>query len=140
MKIRVGSRKSDLAQIQSRIVAARLKEIIPSLEVEFVFKDVGVDLNLGISLVEAESKGLFTKDLSTDLIEGKIDLVVHSWKDLPTTGPEQTIVAATLEREDPRDLVFIKKEALKKEFDKNCCTRGLDRRASGASDNSPFYS
>jgi len=114
MKMRVGSRKSDLAQIQSRIVAAHLKKIQPNLEVEFVFKDVGVDLNLNMSLVEAESKGLFTKDLSQDLIQGRIDVVVHSWKDLPTTGPDETCVVATLEREDPRDLVFIKKTALKK--------------------------
>lgn len=114
MKMRVGSRKSDLAQIQSRIVAAHLKEVQPDLDVEFVFKDVGVDLNLNMSLVEAESKGLFTKDLSQDLIQGRIDVVVHSWKDLPTTGPEETCVVATLEREDPRDLVFVKKIALQK--------------------------
>lgn len=114
MKMRVGSRKSDLAQIQSRIVAAHLKKVQPDLDVEYVFKDVGVDLNLNMSLVEAESKGLFTKDLSQDLIKGRIDVVVHSWKDLPTTGPEETCVVATLEREDPRDLVFVKKSALNK--------------------------
>ncbi|MEZ4816094.1 MAG: hydroxymethylbilane synthase [Bdellovibrionota bacterium] len=114
MKMRVGSRKSDLAQIQSRIVAETLKSVQPDLEVEFVFKDVGVDLNLNISLVEAESKGLFTKDLSQDLIQGRIDAVVHSWKDLPTAGPAETTVVATLLREDPRDLVFVKKTALNK--------------------------
>ncbi len=112
MKIRIGSRKSDLAQIQSRIVAAQLLEVQPELDIEYVFKDVGVDLNLNISLVEAESKGLFTKDLSQDLINGKIDIVVHSWKDLPTSGPLETTVAATLEREDPRDVVFIKSQCL----------------------------
>ena len=61
MKIRIGSRKSDLAQIQSRLVAAALKSVQPDLEPHFVFKDVGVDLNLNLSLVDAESKGLFTK-------------------------------------------------------------------------------
>ena len=114
MKIRIGSRKSDLAQIQSRLVAAALKSVQPDLEPHFVFKDVGVDLNLNLSLVDAESKGLFTKDLTEDLIQGKVDLLVHSWKDLPTLANSQTEIAATLEREDPRDIVFVKKTSLKK--------------------------
>lgn len=109
MKIRIGSRKSDLAQIQSRLVAEALKKVNPNLETSFVFKDVGVDLNLTISLVDAESKGLFTKDLTEDLIQGKVDLLVHSWKDLPTLANAKTEIAATLEREDPRDIVFVKR-------------------------------
>lgn len=114
MMIRVGSRKSDLAQIQSRIVAGELKKVQPDLNFEYVFKDVGVDLNLNISLVDAETRGLFTKDLSLDLIAGKIDMVVHSWKDLPTTGPAETVVAATLTREDPRDVLFVKKSSFER--------------------------
>jgi hydroxymethylbilane synthase len=112
MKIRIGSRKSDLAQIQSRVVAAQLKKLNPNLSIEFVVKDVGVDLNHNISLVDAETQGLFTKDLSQDLIRGQVDMVVHSWKDLPTTPNPETLVAATLEREDPRDIIFFKKHRL----------------------------
>lgn len=114
MKILVGSRKSDLAQIQSRLVAEKIKKYKTNIDVDFVFKDVHVDLNLDISLVDAESKGLFTKDLSMDLISEKIDAVVHSWKDLPVIGPKETRVIATLEREDPRDVVFVKKTSLMK--------------------------
>lgn len=114
MKIRLGSRKSDLAQIQSRLVAAKLKRRKSEIDFEYVFKDVAVDLNLDLSLVDAESKGLFTKDLSEDLIAERVDAVVHSWKDLPTTNPHRCVVVATLEREDPRDIVFIKKTSLQK--------------------------
>src|ERR1043166_1779465 len=106
MKLRIGSPKSILAKIQARLVASQLQKAEPKLEVEFVFKDVGVDLDHKISLVEAESKGLFTKDLSQDLARGTMDLVVHSWKDLPTVPNPDTFIAGTLEREDPRDIVF----------------------------------
>lgn len=114
MKILLGSRKSDLAQIQSRLVADKLKKFKSGIDVDFVFKDVAVDLNLDTSLVNSEDKGLFTKDLSLDLIAENIDAVVHSWKDLPVLGPKETRVIATLEREDPRDVVFVKKTSITK--------------------------
>ena len=66
MKIRIGSRKSDLAQIQSRLVAAALKSVQPDLEPHFVFKDVGVDLNLNLSFLGAGRMRMMEEKAASD--------------------------------------------------------------------------
>ena len=70
------------------------------------FKTVG-DKRLDESLSAIGAKGLFTKELETALLKRKIDLAVHSLKDLPTESPEGLIVAAVLKREDPRDVLVV---------------------------------
>ena len=70
------------------------------------FKTVG-DKRLDESLSSIGAKGLFTKELETALLKRKIDLAVHSLKDLPTESPEGLIVAAVLKREDPRDVLVV---------------------------------
>ena len=54
--------------------------------------------------------GVFTDDLRNDLINKKCDIVVHSWKDLPLDTGNKTFIAATLERADQRDILFVKKK------------------------------
>ncbi len=103
--IRIGTRSSELALRQARLVQTALAE--RGLDSELVtYKTVG-DKRLDEPLSSIGAKGLFTKELETDLLRKKTDLAVHSLKDLPTDSPDGVTVSAVLEREDPRDaLVF----------------------------------
>ena len=99
--IKIGTRTSELALRQARMVQAALAE--KGLESTFVtFKTVG-DKRLDESLSAIGAKGLFTKELETALLKKKIDVAVHSLKDLPTESPEGLVVAAVL-RSTPRSV------------------------------------
>ena len=112
MKIRIASRKSDLAQIQARQVAQKLMAEHTNLSVEFFFKESLGDKNLTDPLWKMPEKGVFTADFHDDLVKGHCDLVVHSWKDLPTAELAETHIAATLPRADARDILLIRKDSL----------------------------
>lgn len=99
--IRIGTRDSQLATWQAQTVSDKLEEAGHSTEIIFV-KSEG-DLDLTTPLPEMGGKGVFTKALDDALLANKIDLAVHSYKDLPTENPLPLKVAAVLEREDPRD-------------------------------------
>ncbi|MEP6991384.1 MAG: hydroxymethylbilane synthase [bacterium] len=103
--IRIGTRTSELALRQARMVQAALAE--QGLESALVtYKTVG-DKRLDEPLASIGAKGLFTKELETGLLKGKIDLAVHSLKDLPTQSPNGLDVSAVLPREDPRDALVV---------------------------------
>ncbi|MGH9418553.1 MAG: hydroxymethylbilane synthase [Thermoanaerobaculia bacterium] len=103
--IRIGTRSSELALRQSRIVEAALE--IQGFECELVtFKTVG-DKKLDEPLSAIGAKGLFTHELEVALTKGKVDCCVHSLKDLPTENPEGLEIVAVLEREDPRDVLVV---------------------------------
>lgn len=114
MRLRIASRQSDLARIQSHEVAKALKNAHPGLEVEFHFSESLGDKNLTDPLWKMPGKGVFTEDLTKDLMEGKADLIVHSWKDLPVEERAETQIVATLERADARDLLLFKKKSREK--------------------------
>ncbi|MEX1269755.1 MAG: hydroxymethylbilane synthase [Balneolaceae bacterium] len=99
--IRIGTRDSELATWQANLVAARLEALEYPTKLVFV-KSEG-DLDLETPLTEMGGKGAFTKALDDALLENRIDLAVHSYKDLPTENPLPLSVSAVLEREDPRD-------------------------------------
>jgi hydroxymethylbilane synthase len=109
-KIRIASRKSALARLQSYHVAHALKKVNPNLEIDFIFQESMGDKNLDSPLWQLPEKGVFTKDLQLDLLAERCDVVVHSWKDLPTETPAGTEIVATLERADIRDVLLIKKD------------------------------
>lgn len=103
--IRIGTRTSELALRQARMVQAALTA--QGLESELVtYKTVG-DKRLDEPLSSIGAKGLFTKELETALLKQKIDIAVHSLKDLPTESPDGLMVAAVLVREDPRDALVV---------------------------------
>ena len=104
----VGSRKSQLALIQTRFVISQLKKIKPELNFEIVEMSTVGDNVLDKALSKIGEKSLFTKELEVALEKGDVDFVVHSMKDLPTTLPPGMVIGAVLEREDPRDAVIIK--------------------------------
>jgi hydroxymethylbilane synthase len=113
--IRIGTRSSELALRQARIVQAALLE--SGLESELVtYRTLG-DKRLDEPLSTIGAKGLFTKELEVDLRRGKTDLAVHSLKDLPTDSPPGLIVAAVLEREDPRDALVLNRGIMGQSLD-----------------------
>lgn len=99
--IRIGTRDSQLATWQAEQVAQQLQDRGHQTELIFV-KSEG-DLDLKTPLTEMGGKGVFTKALDDALLEERIDLAVHSYKDLPTENPLPLVVSAVMEREDARD-------------------------------------
>ena len=103
--IRIGTRSSELALRQARLVQAALETCGVASEL-VTYRTVG-DKRLDESLSSIGAKGLFTKELEQDLLKGKTQIAVHSLKDLPTESPPGLIVAAVLQREDPRDALVV---------------------------------
>jgi hydroxymethylbilane synthase len=110
--LRIGSRGSPLALVQARTVRARLAVALGLNEaaIELVIIRTSGDAIQDRPLADVGGKGLFTKEIEEALLEGRIDLAVHSAKDMPTMLPAGLMLAACLEREDPRD-VFISHKA-----------------------------
>lgn len=105
----IASRKSDLARLQAYKVGAALLNAYPSLQIKYHFRDSLGDINLKDPLWKMPEKGVFTEDFYQDLALHKVDMVVHSWKDLPIEDKEKTFISATLDREDPRDVLLFKR-------------------------------
>jgi hydroxymethylbilane synthase len=101
--LRVGTRGSRLARWQADHVAALLRSRQPGLVVETVVITTTGDRVAETALSKVGDKGLFTRELEEALREGRIDVAVHSLKDLPTELPTDLAIGAILEREDPRD-------------------------------------
>jgi hydroxymethylbilane synthase len=104
--LRLGTRGSALALAQAREVEARLQSLYPSVSVErIIIKTTGDTLSQS-SLSQGGGKGIFVKEIEEALLERRVDLAAHSLKDLPTDQPAGLMVAAVLEREDPRDCLI----------------------------------
>jgi hydroxymethylbilane synthase len=103
--IRIGTRSSELAMRQARLVASALEAPGVSCEIR-AFKTEG-DRKSGEPLTAIGGKGLFTHELEVALLKGKVDCCVHSLKDLPTESPDGLEIVAQLEREDPRDALVL---------------------------------
>ncbi|XP_062867062.1 porphobilinogen deaminase-like [Trichomycterus rosablanca] len=106
-RIRIGTRKSQLARIQTDSVAAKLKELYPDVHFEIVAMSTTGDKILDTALSKIGEKSLFTKELENALERNEVDLVVHSLKDLPTTLPVGFTIGAVLKRESPYDAVVL---------------------------------
>jgi hydroxymethylbilane synthase len=99
--IRIGSRGSRLALTQAELAAGRLRR--PSVEIALVPITTAGDRDRSKPFGEIGARGVFVKELEEALLDGRIDLAVHSAKDMTSTDTEGLTVAAYLEREDPRD-------------------------------------
>ena len=108
MKIRVGTRGSNLALIQTNWAIDRLKEKFPEVEFEVNIIKTKGDKILHLSLDKIGDKGLFVKEIESQLLEGEIDLAVHSMKDMPAEVVEGLKFAAVPKREDPRDVIILR--------------------------------
>ena len=102
--IRIGSRGSALALWQAHWVRDRLTQTFPSTSVEIVIIKTTGDRILDAPLSRIGDKGLFTREIERALLDGAIDLAVHSLKDLPTHLPDGLGLGAVTEREDVRDV------------------------------------
>lgn len=109
ISIKVGSRASRLAVIQSEIVMRQIEDTFPEADVELVTMKTTGDRILDKTLDQIGGKGLFVKELDVALRAGEVDLTVHSLKDLPGVIPEDLPLAAFSHREDPRDVLVLPK-------------------------------
>ncbi|CAO1425817.1 unnamed protein product [Diamesa hyperborea] len=105
--IKVGSRKSELALVQTKHVIASLQVLFPNIKFEIHSMTTMGDRVLNKSLPKIGEKALFTKDLEEALTHGGVDFVVHSLKDLPTQLPMGMAIGAVLQRDDPRDALVL---------------------------------
>jgi hydroxymethylbilane synthase len=103
--IRIGTRGSDLALKQTNWVIEALREQAP--DTEFVVERISsIGDQQADAPLESLGIGVFTKTIETALLDGKVDVAVHSLKDLPTETTEGLLVLPVLEREDPRDILI----------------------------------
>ena len=102
-KLVIASRESALAMWQAKHIQGRLQTLYPNCDVQILGMTTTGDQILDMPLAKVGGKGLFVKELETALEDGRADLAVHSMKDVPMNLPEGFAMAATGEREDPRD-------------------------------------
>jgi hydroxymethylbilane synthase len=102
-KLIIASRESRLAMWQAEHVRARLSLLYPQCSIEILGMTTRGDQILDRALSKVGGKGLFVKELEVAMEEGRADLAVHSLKDVPMDLPQGFMLAAILEREDPRD-------------------------------------
>ena len=108
--IRIGTRGSDLALWQANFVKASLEKLGQTVEIHVIHTQG--DKIQDLSFDKLEGKGFFTKEIEQALLEKQVDLAVHSHKDLETTSPNGLIIAAVSDREDPSELLLIRKESV----------------------------
>jgi hydroxymethylbilane synthase len=112
-RLRIGTRGSALALWQANFIAERLRESA-AVEIEIVrirtsgdrFQSAPMDKSLAEMSAQAGMKGVFIKELEDALLSGKVDIAVHSMKDVPTETPAQLAFPAITQREDPRDCLI----------------------------------
>jgi len=130
-KIVIGSRGSKLALIQANWVKSQLEESKPDIKFSIEkFKTKGDKLT-DAPLSRLGGTGLFTKELENALLDNKVDLIVHSAKDVPTEIPEGLVLGAFPKREDPHDVLISKNNQCLKDLPQNAVigTSSLRRRA-----------
>lgn len=108
LPLTIGTRASALAMAQANETARRLRDTfgLRTEDVVLVPMSTSGDRHLEGTLTEIGGKGLFTKELEESLLDGRIDLAVHSLKDMATVMPTGLMIAATFEREDVRDALI----------------------------------
>ncbi|KAH8811975.1 porphobilinogen deaminase, dipyromethane cofactor binding domain-containing protein [Xylogone sp. PMI_703] len=106
--IHIGSRKSILALIQTDIVHKALQGAHPGIKLEIHAMSTMGDKNQVTALHDFGAKSLWTHELEAQLLDKRLDLIVHSLKDMPTQLPSNCTIGCIMSREDPRDVVVMK--------------------------------
>lgn len=110
MRYRIGTRGSKLALAQAEWVGKKLKERYPELEIELkIIKTTG-DLVKDRPLNQIGDKGVFVKEIEQELLDGTVDIAVHSMKDMPAEPAEGLCFTKAWEREDPRDVLILREK------------------------------
>lgn len=115
--IRIGSRKSQLALIQTDWVREQLQKSFPDIAFDVHTMSTQGDKILDVALAKIGDKGLFTKELELGMLNKEIDFAVHSLKDLPTHLPDGLVLAAITERENPADALVVHEKHKDKQID-----------------------
>ncbi len=110
LKLKIASRRSKLAMVQTLWVKEQLEKNIPKLEVSIEAMATQGDKILDVALAKIGDKGLFTKELETQMLIGHADIAVHSLKDLPTKLPDGLTLGCITRREDPSDALVVNKK------------------------------
>jgi len=105
--VRIGTRESRLAVIQAELVASAIQKYDPNIRIELVKIKTTGDMILDKTLDKIGGKGLFIKELDAALKNGKVDICVHSYKDMPTEDDPEFPVIAVSPREDARDVLIL---------------------------------
>jgi hydroxymethylbilane synthase len=105
--LRIASRRSQLAMVQTHWVRDALLQAHPDLEIRIEAMATQGDKILDVALAKIGDKGLFTKELEAQMLVDRADIAVHSLKDLPTQLPEGLILGCVTEREDPADALVV---------------------------------
>ena len=112
LKLKIASRRSKLAMVQTLWVKDQLERNIPNLEVSVEAMATQGDKILDVALAKIGDKGLFTKELEAQMLVGHADIAVHSLKDLPTNLPDGLKLGCITKREDPADALVVNKKKL----------------------------
>ena len=119
MKIRIGTRASKLAIWQANFISSELKRFYPTVETELITIQTKGDKILDTPLAKIGGKGLFTKEIENALAENKIDLAVHSLKDVPSEILPEFKITAITRRENPFDAFVSNKFSAIEDLPKN---------------------
>ena len=114
-KYKIGTRGSKLALAQTNFVVEKLKKTMQDADFEICVIKTSGDIMQDVSLLTIGGQGVFVKEIEEALLAGKIDLAVHSMKDVPGDIPEDLMIATILPREDVRD-VLVSRNNIKFEF------------------------
>lgn len=115
--IRIASRKSQLALVQTYWVQEELQKRFPQIKFEVHTMSTQGDKILDVALAKIGDKGLFTKELEVGMLNHDTDMAVHSLKDLPTNLPEGLMLGCVTEREDPADALVVQEKHRDKQLD-----------------------
>ncbi len=115
--IRIGTRKSQLALVQTHWVQEELQKLFPDITFEVHSMSTQGDKILDVALAKIGDKGLFTKELEVGMLNREIDFAVHSLKDLPTRLPSGLALATITERENPADALVVHEKHKDKQID-----------------------
>ena len=110
MLYRIGTRGSKLALAQAGAVREKLAEAFPGHRFELAVVKTSGDKFASIPMRKIGTKGIFIKEIEEELLDGKLDLAVHSMKDMPSELPEGLTLAKAWEREDPRDVLILREK------------------------------
>ena len=106
-QLRIASRRSQLAMVQTNWVKAELEKAHPGVAISVKAMATQGDKILDVALAKIGDKGLFTKELEAQMLVGRAEIAVHSLKDLPTNLPEGLMLGCITEREDPADALVV---------------------------------
>lgn len=115
--IRIGSRKSQLALVQTYWVKEELEKHFPDHSFEVEAMSTQGDKILDVALAKIGDKGLFTKELEVKMLDNSVDFAVHSLKDLPTNLPDGLILGCVTQRVDPADALVVHEKHKDKQLD-----------------------